>query len=111
MLGIVDCGQNLFCLPLSAALIPSLFSPVSHDGPILFENPVLSCLLFKGHPKASAIEQLGEVMCIQPRCVFRREVVLLCLSGDAGLQAAFDSVTRDIVCAGKSTSRRKTQRG
>jgi len=64
MLGIVDRGENRLRLPLSATLIPGFFSPLLHGSPIPFENWVLPCLLRKRRPKARAIEELGEVMCV-----------------------------------------------
>src|ERR1017187_10918534 len=103
MLRIVNGCQNRLRLPLSAVLIPCLFGPVWHGSPISSEGRILLKLLFKGRTGARAVQQLRYVLYVIPRRLSRREIVLICPSGDAGLQRALDGITRNIVCAGISS--------
>src|SRR2546422_5444570 len=104
MFRIVNGSQNLLRLPLSAALIPGLFSPVFHRSPVCSENRVLPSLLFKGRREAGTVQQLRNVMYVITGSFSRRKIVLIGLSSDAGLQRTLHGITRYIVGARISPS-------
>src|SRR5258708_35173405 len=102
MLRIIYGRQDRLRLLLSPTLISGLFRPVLHNSPICSESRVLPGFLCKRRSKTSNVQQFGEVVYVIPCCLFRREFVLHCLSGDARLQAALDGITRNVVGSGES---------